>query len=150
MVYKFKQGSHIKADANIAGRMCEQLEQTKDGLTAKTLLDANRPADAPLHSCFEWNDGIAAEAYREQQARHIINCLCVVSETDTKAEPVRAFFTISEKKYENIQAIVTSTDKHAALLEIALRELQAFKRKYETLSELRPILIAIDEMEQTV
>ena len=143
MVYQWKKASYIKADANVAGQMCEQLEQTV-GLTAKSLLDANRPKEAPLHGEFEWDDSKAAEQYREQQARHIINCLCVKPERNDQ-EPVRAFFTISQPSYENISVILQSAEKHSSLLDLALKELNAFKAKYNTLTQLEPVFDAIDK-----
>lgn len=143
MVYQWKKASYIKADANVAGQMCEQLEQTV-GLTAKSLLDANRPKEAPLHGEFEWDDSKAAEQYREQQARHIINCLCVKPERSDQ-EPVRAFFTISQPSYENISVILQSAEKHSSLLDLALKELNAFKAKYNTLAQLEPVFEAIDK-----
>lgn len=143
MVYQWKKASYIKADANVAGQMCEQLEQTV-GLTAKSLLDANRPKEAPLHGEFEWDDSKAAEQYREQQARHIINCLCVKPERSDQ-EPVRAFFTISQPSYENISVILQSAEKHSSLLDLALKELNAFKAKYNTLTQLEPVFEAIDK-----
>lgn len=144
MVYQWKKASYIKADANAAGKMCEQLEQTV-GLTAKNLLDANRPVDAPLHNEFEWNDGVAAEKFREQQARHIINCLCIQPE-ETQQEPIRAFFTIGQPTYESLHVIMKSEEKHNNLLELALRELAAFQTKYATLSQLAPVFDAIEEV----
>lgn len=143
MVYQWKKASYIKADANVAGQMCEQLEQTV-GLTAKSLLDANRPKEAPLHGEFEWDDSKAAEQYREQQARHIINCLCVKPEKSDQ-EPVRAFFTISQPSYESISVILQSAEKHSSLLDLALKELNAFKAKYNTLTQLEPVFEAIDK-----
>lgn len=143
MVYQWKKASYIKADANVAGQMCEQLEQTV-GLTAKSLLDANRPKEAPLHGEFEWDDSKAAEQYREQQARHIINCLCVKPERSDQ-EPVRAFFTISQPSYESISVILQSAEKHSSLLDLALKELNAFKAKYNTLTQLEPVFEAIDK-----
>ena len=143
MNYEWKQASHIKVDANIAGMMCENLEQTI-GLTPKTLLDANRAEDAPLHSCFEWNDGEAAEKYRESQARHIINCLCIKTE-QVEQPTVRAFFNIQKTSYESTGVIIRQEDKYAKLLDTALKELEAFKRKYISLKELQPVFDAITQ-----
>ena len=143
-MYSFKKGSFIKADANVAGAMCEQLEKTI-GLTPKNLLDANRAEDAPLHSCFEWNDGEAAEKYRESQARHIINCLCLKTE-QKETEPVRAFFNIEKTVYESTGIIIQQEDKRTALLRQALRELEAFQRKYNTLKELKPVFDAVEQI----
>lgn len=137
MVYQWKGAACIKADAQQAGLVCEQLEKT-GGLTAKRLLDASRPADAPLHDEFEWNDSKAAENYREQQARHIINSLTIVVEE----QPVtRAFVNIraTGHAYESINVIVQQEDKYAALLDQCKKELQAFLKKYNSIKELAPV-----------
>lgn len=148
MVYEWKTASYIKADANVAGRQCEELEKTV-GLTPKNLLDANRDENAPLHNEFEWNDTIAAEKYRERQAQHIIACLCVRAETTSgeKSEPIRAFLkTAPESEYQSLEVILQSSDSHSAMLAMALKELKAFQRKYKTLAELKPLFDVIEDI----
>lgn len=144
MVYKFRKGSYIKADAQAAGEMCEQLE-ARGKLTAEELLNANRAEDAPLHDSFEWDDSVAAESWRMQQARHIINSLEIVTEN---REPVRAFFSIirSEPNYRHIDTILQRQDDTEALLKMALSELQAFQKKYSQLVELAAVFSAIDSI----
>jgi hypothetical protein len=119
----------------------QALEQAGN-LSAKGLLDANRPEDAPLHNEFEWVDSIAAEKYREQQARHLINSIVVVRE-DVGA--VRNFFKITEgdSRYSSLSVILEDEDSKAALLRQARRELMAFETKYRTLSELSAVFDAI-------
>ena len=144
MVFKWKQGAHQKVSAQVAGEMCAALE--KEGrLTAQTLVEVNRPEDAPLHKAFEWDDTEAAERWREHQARNIIHSITVVRE---EQEPVRAFFNIvtTAPQYESIETIVQTEDKYAALMKMALRELIAFKKKYEQLKELAPVFDAIEEV----
>ena len=145
MQYSFKPGSYIKVDAQAAGEMCERLA-AENRLTAKELLNANRPADAPLHGAFEWDDSIAAEAYRENQARHIINCLQIVE--PEKKEPVRAFFNIvrTESNYHHVDAIFQNETATSALLKTALAELESFRKKYRQLSELAPVFDALDQI----
>ena len=96
--YTWKSGSRIKADAQKAGELMQKLSQTEEGLTAETLLNANKPEDAPLHNDYEWNDETAANEWRLHQSRHFINSviLCdVVSEDgEGSAEPVRALRSI--------------------------------------------------------
>ena len=148
MVYEWKTASYIKADANVAGKQCEELEKTV-GLTAKNLLDANRDENAPLHNEFEWRDDIAAERYRENQARHIIACLCVRAETTIgeQSEPVRAFLKIEpESEYQSLNVILQSADSHSALLAMALKELKAFQKKYKTLAELKPLFDVLEDI----
>lgn len=142
MVYQWKPASQIKCDAQKAGEVCEKLEKTV-GLTAKNLLDASRPEDAPLHGEFEWDDTKAAEAYRETQASYIIRMLCIAPEEERK-EPVRAYFVTEKQSYTNTHVILKDADKRSALLDIALKELSAFKRKYAILTELADVFTAID------
>lgn len=148
MVYKYAPGSHIKTDPNITGRMCEELEKTENGLTAQTLLDANRPKDAPLHKEFEWDDATAAEAYRLDQARYILRSLVIVPSEDKPKETVRAVFTIGDGRYESVRTILATPEKKSALMVVALRELSAVKRKYATLEELAVVWAAIEEAER--
>ena len=146
MVYQWKSGSRIKADAEAAGKQFEELAETV-GLTAETVLDANRPEDAPLHGEFEWRDDIAAEEWRKQQARHLINCICYTIENQDRNEQVRAFFTTPETNgYESLETIVTVENKYKSLLTKAMQELSAFERKYSTLKELKPVFDAIKEV----
>lgn len=151
MVYKWKTASYIKADANEAGKQFRNLERTV-GLTPKTVLEANRMAGSPLHNEFEWDDGVAAENYRLNQARHLLNCICTVSESnDGKEQTTRAFFVVSETNgYESLDVIVRNENKFNAMLETALRELSAFEKKYSTLSALTPVFQAAKEVRKEV
>lgn len=53
-------------------------------ISAKAVVDASRSERAILHPCFEWNDGTAAEKWREQQARVMIKNLVVVEVKDDR------------------------------------------------------------------
>ena len=146
MVYKWKPGSHHKVNAQIAGEVCKALEE-EGRLTAEDLVEESRPEDAPLHDEFEWNDSIAAEEYRKQQARVVI--ATIIEVVTPEVVPTRAFFNIvhKESNYESIHAIITNEDKRKALLAKALSELHAFEVKYSTLLELEAVFTAIDNLE---
>ena len=144
--YSWKGASRIKANAQKAGELCEQLENTV-GLTAKTLLNASRNPDDVLHNEFEWDNDIAAENYRECQARHIINSLIVVPAETIKNDTTvtRAFYCLKEdctKSYKSIQSIIQRPDLTEQLLVQAKRELESFETKYKSLQDnftLKPI-----------
>ena len=115
---------------------------------ASDLVDASRPDNAPLHSLFEWNDSIAAEKYREDQARCIIRHVYTVpEEEDTENVPVRAFFQVDSHSsdYEPTYVIMSDAEKREQLLKIAKRELESFRAKYKSLQELNKVFKAIDE-----
>ena len=144
MKYKFADGAVVKVNAQIAAEQCEVLA-SQGMLTAKNLVDISRPEDAPLHNAFEWNNTIAAEQYREEQARKIIRSLVIVKED---REPVRMFFNLVRKdpEYKHIDVIMRDADDREKLLQLALRELETFKKKYETLTELASVFEAIDQV----
>lgn len=146
--YQWKSGSRIKGDAQKAGELFEKLSQTEQGLTARTLLDANKPKNAPLHNDYEWNDEIAAEEWRLHQSRHFLNSLTITMITEKNEQTlVRAVFITTEKsKYEPITAIIQDKSKYSELLETAKQELYAFQRKYANLKELKPVFNAIKEV----
>lgn len=153
MVYQWKQGSCIKANPQAAGEQMEMLAESEAGLTAQSLVDASIPENAPLHNDYEWNDTKAAVSWRLHQSRHFMNSLVTVrieeTENSKEAEPImiRAMFPTGQKRYEPLTAIVKEQSKYEKLLETALSELGAFKRKYEALKELKPVFDAMEGIE---
>lgn len=151
MVYRWKTVSGIKADAQQAGEQFEKLEKTV-GLTAQTVLDANREENTPLHDEFEWDDAVAAELHRLEQARLLIRMICVSPEKQEQNTNVRAFFKVSDANgYESLNVIIKDEDKYSKLLEQAISEFKAFKNKYHSLTELTPLFetFKIIEKEET-
>lgn len=146
MVYEWKTRWR-KVDANEAGKVFEKLEQTV-GLTAANVVEASRAKDAPLHNEFEWDDSVAGERWREQQARVMIADLVIKVEEVPNAPTVRAFVKVEpvEPNYENIRTVVMSEDKTQALIEIAKGELESFKRKYRDIEEFSALFKEIDKI----
>lgn len=147
MTYKWKTGSRIIADANAAAAQFEQLE--KEGrLNAENVVSVNKPEDAVLHGEFEWRNKVAADEWRKHQARHLMNCLCVVAVNEESKEEttVRALFNIVNSDYESIGAIFKSESKTETLINQALRELMTFKQKYKMLEQLAPVFTAINSI----
>lgn len=147
-VYRWKSGAHASVPAQVAGEVCAELE-SQGNLTPSALVDVSRPEDAPLHGAFEWDDVIAAKRYRETQASYIIRSVEVVMQDG--GGPVRAFVSLStdskHREYSSIDIVLSNADKRKAMLEQALADLDAFKRKYEQLEELAAIFAAIDGLE---
>ena len=159
MVYQWKSNARIKVNADVAGQMCEQIEKEK-GLTAQTLLDANRAEGTPLHNEFEWNDSIAAEKYRLRQSAAIIGQIEVkieIADTDDgepqeiQITPVPAFVNVAGKSTKASATFVNVVTAHEdsalwkQVLRNALSELNSFKRKYARYKEFAKVISAIDE-----
>lgn len=147
MVYKWKDARQIKANADEAAQVMNQLAE-RGALTAENLVEASKPIDAPLHNDFEWDNDKAASEYRKHQARNIINALVIVPDENVQTkEPVRAYFQIEDggKRYTQLTAIMESPSQMEMLLRTALNELAAFKKKYGLLRELQDVMKSIDE-----
>lgn len=126
-------------DANEVGK---ELEKLGDNVTAEGVVNLARDEKSVLHEMFEWNDGIAAEKYRNQQARNIITNIQVNIITDEeRPRQVRAFVTTKKNTvYEPIEKVVKDTDRYAILLERAYNELNGIKQKYTELQEIQELL----------
>ena len=147
--YKYRIPGIVKAPVEIAGKVCHDIIEEDGAVTPKKLVDVSRPEDAPLHKEFEWDDSVAAEEYRKQQARVLI--ATVVEIISPEVVPTRAFFNIVHKEanYESVRVIIQDEDKRKALLDKAIRELRSFQTKYSTLLELCEVFGAINRLEES-
>ncbi len=115
-------------------------------VSPEEVLNKARNEKSELHKCFEWNDGIAAEKYRLQQARMIINLLVIKTENKGN-EPVRVYQISSERNvYQPTRFFMQNPDEYQILLKRAKGELQAIRNRYKTLSELEAVFEAIDNL----
>lgn len=143
MTYKWKLPALMPIDAQSAGTELNRIYRKRGAMTPQDIVDESREESAPLHPCFEWRDDVAAEQYREIQAGNIIRNIAVVQETTNTPKDVRAFVSV-QKSYHPIEVVLNDEEKASELLRMALRELQAFKDKYNTLSALKPVFDAIN------
>lgn len=148
LMYEWKPGYKHKVKPEVAGAVFEELER-KEGLTAKNLVDASRPEDAPLHREFEWDDDIAAEKWREQQARVLIAHLTIRVADAEDAPPVRAYVSLSDAtpNYDSMQVILKDAEKTDALFDKAMKELKAFEFKYKDIERFVSLFAEIHRLE---
>jgi hypothetical protein len=136
-----------KADADIIGN---EIQSIGSQFTTKDIVNKARDKNTQLHKLFEWNNKIAGEKYREIQAGDIIRNLVVVKvNTESGASEktnIRVFVSDNRRNggYKPITVVLRQQDEYERLLEQAYKELQAFKDKYENLSELSEIFDLID------
>lgn len=136
--------------AQVAGEVMEKIEERDGTLTKEAFLEESRPEDAPTHKCFEWNDTVAAEKYRLDQSRHIINGIVVnVIKVDGEEEKAPAFVNVAVREksdnatYRNIHVSMNDMEYRKQVLKNALYELNLFKRKYALYKELDVVFEAI-------
>jgi len=105
-------------------------------LTPTLVVDAARPENHPLHNRFEWNDKIAGEAYRLEQARRLIRSVRVVyreADENEAARTVRAYHAVRDEQgnaYRPVEEIQESPLLTKLLLQDMEREWRQLKRRY--------------------
>ncbi len=149
MVYKWRVGYNFKADPEKAANVMNKLAKTGQ-LNAENLVEVSRPKNAPLHDDFEWDDTKAAENWRKQQGRCMINSLLMVpEETGHKSkEPIRAFFKVEHMEsaqYESTEVLIRTQDGRDALREQAQKELSSYRQKYRSVLEWTGAKAEIDK-----
>lgn len=135
MVYQWKNGTRIKADAEKVG---VELEKIKGDKTPEMVVEAARNSKLELHKCFQWDDTEAAKSYRLEQARYILRHISIVKEVvDTSGEEK----TIVVRAYENVNLAPANKEERRAYVptEKALKvpdlRVQVFARLDATIAE---------------
>lgn len=141
-----------KGDVQQIGRELDRIHKAEGIIMPEKVVEAARPIESPLHHEFEWDDAKAAEKFRIDQARGIIQNITVTIRKGETEGSVRAFvFLRSEARgYRDTVAVLNNEESRRHLLEDALRDADIFRRKYATLHELGRVFEAIEEVAQLV
>ena len=110
-------------------------------LTPKIVVDAARPENHPLHGSFEWDDSVAAEKWREEQASWMIRHVKITYKVDETAPSatVRAFHAAYHPEtghaYNPIEEILEDPFQRQLLFQNAQRDWIAMRDRYHNLIE---------------
>lgn len=130
-----------KADPQKWGEALAKIEAANGGhLKPQAVVDTASNPRHVLHKHFEWDDAVAANAYRVDQARTMIRSI-TVEDSDGDNKP--AYFSVAERagvSYRSYQDVVGSADLQMAVLKAAERDLGAFQAKYAELTEICDIV----------
>lgn len=127
------------AQAQVIGDALDEIRLARGGeLQPMNVVDAARDPKHALHPHFEWDDSVAAEAFRLDQARSIIRIVRIADDSLDEGS-ARAFISIASDKgvsYRSLDEVKRSSDLRAAVLAGAERDLDAFQRRYRELKEI--------------
>ncbi len=151
MIYKFAKGISFPADAQVVGETIASIRDANDGMVqAADLVNEARPKQAPLHNLFEWRNGVAAEKFREEQARRVIRAVRTVFD-ETSDEPIEtvAFVRVRTEEqgsgYVSSVRAMTDDDMRSQVLAEARAAIIGWQKRYRHLQELEVIFNAIDQ-----
>src|SRR5690606_20827102 len=154
-VYKWRDGKRPllakkSVDAQVAGETLEAIREKAGAITPHNVVDESRPSNAPLHPYFEWDDTVAAEQWRLEQARGLIQSVVVVfSEGPAVGRETRAFVSLSRENsptpaYYPIAVALSDEDMRRRVVANALAELKEWRKRHSELNELAGIFAAIE------
>ncbi|MER9710166.1 hypothetical protein NKJ13_07840 [Mesorhizobium sp. M0174] len=152
--YEFSDGARFQQgaiqDPKMVGAHLEMLrQQFKGELTPQDVVADARNGNSPLHSFFEWDDSVAAEAHRLSQARGLIrSVVAIYVREDKPAVRTKAYVHINEPgaaHYRETSHALSQTKTRDIVLRQAWNELQAWRRRYADLKEFSTLIEAIDE-----
>lgn len=106
-----------------------------------------------LHKCFEWDDKKAGHEYRLEQARRLIRRRITIIESNGDEYLVKTFTSLESDRavgdsYRLTVDILSDENRRVELLQQAKKELEIWRKKYQTLKELAPIFEAMDKLEE--
>ena len=152
--YKWRDGFAYQTSAEIVGGVVEQIEARDGEVTRESFLEESRPEDAPTHSMFEWDDTVAAEAYRLDQSRKIITNLQIVYvNNQEEKESIPAVLNIaSDRKavYQNIVTVLSNEESRDLVLNRLQREVDQLIERNRHIDGFLDILrTALEKLEKT-
>lgn len=122
-------------------------------LTAAAIVKQASKQASSLHKFFEWGNDAAAHQYRLIQAAGLIRRyeVIIVNLKSEDESRVRGFVSLqtgenaNERKWVVLDKVVVSKDRTDEMLEMAARDLSAYRKKYSSLKELSDVFAVIDE-----
>lgn len=125
-----------------------ELRSLGDTYTAEDVVAAAKDENSELHKCFEWDDSIAAEKYRLSQARMMIaNLVITVEREENEPTEFRLYQSNGRTKgFSQSTVIARNVDRYAELLNRAMAELDAFRKRYANIVELENVINEIESL----
>ncbi|HEY6110582.1 MAG TPA: hypothetical protein VIV56_16890 [Gemmatimonadales bacterium] len=142
--YSWKEGLRVPSRfANVFGETLERI-QRRNGWTVKSIVDEARPDDSPTHPMYEWDDAVAGELHRHEQARRYIRHLRVelVGPQGPQEVPMAVSFGPGTD-YTSFETAMTNAEMRQTVLRQAMEEAKRWAERYNWLTELEPVFKAI-------
>ena len=149
MIYQWKPGSRKPGHPQAVGEALETLRVRAGGrLSPRDVVVEARNEASILHAHFEWRDNVAAQKYRERQAGELI-CAVVAIHEDRPDVELPAFVAVGRGDaefgpYQAVHVALANEEDREYVLQKALKELKAWRKRYHDLQELSKWVPAVD------
>lgn len=144
--------SHV-LDAEKVHVELERLRTKNDGeLRGRDMVEAAKSKRNPLHLGFTWDDAECGIKHRLREANNIVQAINVIRPEAPESGAVRAYeisrsmSTPKKRSYRAIEDIMQDEEARGELLNRALGELLAIRRRYSQLQELAIVFREVDNV----
>lgn len=132
VAFKASKGANFDDDkAKIYGNEISKIIKNQGKVTPTDLVILAGNKNSPLHNYFEWNDSIAAQRHRIDQARYMLNHIVTVVEFDGKPLQQRCFYNVvnadKERVYVNLKTVIETPDYVKQLIKECIKYIDHFK-----------------------
>jgi hypothetical protein len=132
-------------NAQVVGEAIDLVREHFGRITPQAVIEYAEPEESPIHEYFEWDNGAAAQKWREEQARSLISAVYVVHEREGNTDDLvtRAFVAVDsqsdEARYEPIATVLNDPQLYHKACERAKNEMGGFILRFATFKALRII-----------
>ena len=117
----------------------EQIKEQRGRLTPNIVVDEARDPSHPLHHRFEWDDSVAGESWRREQARKLIREVEITyTNKDNEPTRVRAFYAVPDGSgldYKSLEELRDDPISKELVLREMKRDWQDLRDRYREYSE---------------
>lgn len=124
----------------------QAIRDERGELTPALVVETARDPEHPLHSRFEWDDSVAAEKWRLEQAGQLLRVVKLPADP-SRADDLRAFVAVKGKDSHKADYVPTEealTDEFVRKLVLRdmEREWRLLKRRYEHMREFADLILS--------
>lgn len=117
--------------------------------TPDSVLADARSVSSPLHDFFDWDDAVAAQRWRHDQAAYLLRNIRIVYETPDGPRGIRLFLRIEEPEtrtatYYFAARVAEDPELSARHREQLVQRLKALRTELDRFDDFIPIAQAID------
>lgn len=150
-VYRWRAGSRHSVPADEVARAVNEIVAVEGACPPERLVQ-EAEARPELQPLFEWDDEVAAQRWRTQQARNVLNSLTVRVVVEDREVEAPAFLSVGHRAetadrgggYRSVWAVVADADLRNEAKAEALALLRGVRKRYGVIRDLDAVWEAID------
>lgn len=141
--FAFRSGRSLKGtDPQAIGEVLDRIYREKGVLRPEDVLEEAKDVESPLHAAFEWNDSVAAQQHRLNQARRLIVSVRIIDSPVQTAVP--AFVSVRSPEHGRgyvPTAEAMSDDQLRARVLMEVRQfVEGMQRRYAHFQEVADVI----------